>query len=145
MFLDDGHPTAIFHPCGGVRVSGISVTELTTTSASNSDPGLGWGIANVGSREGHSVAQIRLLATPPGWELQTTKPGTLLTAFSVDRTYIVAADTADPTAGNDSSVAFTLRDLRSLTDGEVWAVPKPFAQPQAMTRDEFRRHAAASC
>ncbi|MBM0226685.1 MULTISPECIES: hypothetical protein [Micromonospora] len=104
-----------------------------------------WGVADVPPRADEPISQIRLLETPPGWELQTTKPGSLLTAFAVDRTYSVWADTTDKNAGNDAMVEFTLGDLRSLSDGEVWAAPEPFAQPQAMTREEFRRHAAASC
>lgn len=102
-----------------------------------------WDVADVAPRTDHPITQIRLLENPPGWELQTTKPGSLLTAFAVDHSYSVWADTT--AAGNDSSVEFTLGDLRSLSDGEVWAAPKPFAQPEAMTGDEFRRHAAASC
>ncbi|MFI2713873.1 hypothetical protein ACH495_27505 [Micromonospora sp. NPDC018662] len=118
-----------------------------TTSASATSPALGndWGVADVTPRADHPITKIRLLETPPGWELQTTKPGSLLTAFAVDRTYSVWADTTDKTAGNDAVVEFTLGDLRSLSDGEVWAAPTPFAQPQAMTREEFRRHSAASC
>ncbi|MFJ8583003.1 hypothetical protein [Micromonospora sp. NPDC093277] len=46
---------------------------------------------------------------------------------------------------NHAPVEFVLGDLRSLSDGEIWAAPKPFARPEAMTLDEFRRHAAASC
>lgn len=146
VFLDDGHPTAIVHPCDGARVHGMSVVEeLMSASTSATSPMIGnvWGVADVAPRTDHPIAQIRLLETPPGWELQTTKPGSLLTAFAVDRSYSVWADTT--AAGNDSSVEFTLGDLRSLSDGEVWAAPKPLAQPEAMTRDEFRRHAAASC
>ncbi|MEV4545965.1 hypothetical protein [Micromonospora echinaurantiaca] len=146
MFLDSGHPTAVFHPCDGARVSGVSVTEQSTTSGSAASPTLVWSIADASSRAERPITQIRLLETPAGWGLQTTKPGGLLTAFGVDHTYSVWADVTSSAAGDDSSIEFTLGDLRSLSDGQVWAAPKPFAQPQAMAaREEFRRRAAASC
>jgi hypothetical protein len=154
VFLDDGHPTAIFHPCGG-GVYSVSVVEkltapaISSATASSFVPVMGpdvnhaWGVADPAGV--HTVAQLRLLDTPPGWVLQTTKPGYLLTDFVADGTYDVWADTTKPTAGRDAAVRFSLGDLRSLADGQVWAAPKPFAAPQAMTRSEFGQHAAASC
>ncbi|MGR6321351.1 hypothetical protein Q2K19_18995 [Micromonospora soli] len=146
IFLGDGHPMAVFHPCHGSRVYGVSVVESMTASGSGTSPSFGnvWDVADTDTRGDHPITEVRLLETPPGWILQTN-PDSLLTAFAVDRTYRARADTTSPPAANDASVEFTLGDLRSLSDGEVWAVPKPFAQPQAMTREEFRRHAAASC
>jgi hypothetical protein len=143
VFLDDGHPTAVVHPCRGTRVHGIAVVEEMTASASATSPTLGgvWAFADVDGD--HPMTQIRLLETPPDWVLQTTKPGSLLTTFAVDRVYSVWADTTD--ARTDAQVEFTLSDLRSLRDDQVWATPEPLAQPRAMTRKEFRRHAAASC
>ncbi|MFI5490859.1 hypothetical protein [Micromonospora echinaurantiaca] len=143
MLLDDGYPTAIFHPCDEASVSRVSVAEQTT-SASAAGPSLGWSVADVATHPERPITQIRLLETPPDWDLQTTKPGSLLTAFAVDRTYNVWGKT-NSDAGTPAHVQFTLGDLRSLSDGEVWAMPKPYAAPQAMTREEFRRHAAASC
>jgi hypothetical protein len=86
VFLDDGHPTAIVQPCRGTRVHGIAVVEEMTSSASATSPtfvGV-WDVADVDGD--HPMTQIRLLETPPDWVLQTTKPGSLLTAFAVDRT-----------------------------------------------------------
>jgi hypothetical protein len=163
VFLDDGHPTAIFHPCGGAAVYSIALIEKLTSpapasgtasaissaqasssaSATGAEFGDLWGVADPAGN--HPVAQVRLLETPPGWVLQTTKPGYLLTDFIAGRTYDVWADTTKPSAGRDTSLQFTLGDLRSLSDGQVWAAPKPFARPQAMSRKEFGQHSAASC
>jgi hypothetical protein len=163
VFLDDGHPTAIFHPCSGAVVYSVSVVEKLTAPAlatvtapaissatarssvpaTGADVDHGWGVADPTGV--HPVAQLRLLETPPGWVLQTTKPEYLLTDFVAGRTYDVWAETTRPAAGKDALLQFTLGDLQSLADGQVWAAPRPFAQPQAMTRTDFGRHAAASC
>jgi hypothetical protein len=142
IFLDGGYPTAVFHPCRGTHIDGISVIEEIPTSDTGPRVGNVWEATDPANQP---VGQIRLLAIPPGWVLQTTKPGSLLTAFAADRRYWVRAQTTDTSSGNDAGVEFTLGDLRSLSEGEVWATPEPFAQPRAMTSREFARHAAASC
>jgi hypothetical protein len=152
VFLDQGQPTTIFHPCGGATVFEVAVLEEPggpapasggSASATGADSVLTWDVAD--TEGGHPVAQVRLLQTPPGWILQTTKPGALLTAFAADRTYSVWPQTTNPSAGQSDHVQFTLGDLNSLSDGQVWASPKPFAQPRAMTRKEFAQHAEDSC
>jgi hypothetical protein len=163
VFLDDGHPTAIFHPCGDTAIDAVSVVETLTdrlpasgtasavsstqtdgsASATGTEFGDVWGVADVYWY--HPVVQIRLLQTPPSWALQTTKPEGLLTSFAATRTYYVWAGTTKPSTGIDAGVRFTLSELASLSDGQVWAVPEPFTQPQVMTRKEFARAAAESC
>jgi hypothetical protein len=92
---------------------------------------------------GRSTGSGKSSAT--GWVLQTTKPGSLLAGFEAERSCAVWADPGGGGRGNDAGLTFTLSDLRSLADGEVWAVPKPFAQARAMDRAEFARYAEASC
>ncbi|MFF4880465.1 hypothetical protein [Micromonospora sp. NPDC000668] len=154
VFLDDGHPTALFHPCGRSDVVVVSTVEKMTGSAPATGLPLGWSVAD--AKGDDPVTQIRLLETPPGWKLRITEPGgevrfknvepgaRLLTAFAEDQHYGVWADT-DGAESRDAVVRFTLGDLRSLADGEVWAVPDPFGEPLAMTGEEFRQYAAASC
>lgn len=80
-----------------------------------------------------------------GWSQQTTAPGALLTAFADDRTYHLIVETTNPSAGVAEAIQFTLDDLRSLADGQVWAVPGPYADKQAMSREDFEKAAARSC
>lgn len=154
VFLDDGHPAALFHPCGRSDVVGVSIVETWTGSAPATGLPLGWSVAD--TKGGDPITQIRLLETPPGWKLRLTEPGgevrfrnvepgaNLLTAFAEDQRYLVWADT-DGTERRDAMVQFTLGDLRSLADGQVRAIPDPSGEPHTMTREEFREYAAASC
>lgn len=147
VFLHDGHPTITVDPCRGAHLFRVWLAEkISTPSASATSPAIGnvWIVAyTAGDPSDHPITEVRLLEIAPGWTLQSTRRDTLLTAFAVNGTYSVHADTTH--ASTAASVEFTLDDLRSLADGEVWAAPEPFAQPQAMKREEFRRHAAASC
>jgi hypothetical protein len=129
--------SVIEEPGGSAPASGGSAP------ATSADAVLTWGVADANAA--HAVAEVRLLRTPPGWILQTTKPGALLTAFASDRTYSVWPETTNRSAGQDDHLQFTVGDLSSLSDGQVWAAPKPFAQPRAMTRKEFAQYAADSC
>jgi hypothetical protein len=146
VFLDGGHPTALFHPCGRTLVDGVAVSEWSAAFASVGAPSSShaWYGRDV-SGTGSGVTELRLLELPPSWVQQITKPGALLTSLVDGMTYWVVAKAGKPSKGNDVGVKFTLSDLRSLTEGQVWAVPRPDADATAMSRDEFRKRAADSC
>jgi hypothetical protein len=152
VFLDDGHPTVIFHPCKGtvyevtVSVDSPASPPPTATATDAATGGSGRKHWSAFDRSASSpVEQVRLLETPPGWEPTTYKIEATLTGFEEDQSYYLWVSTTKPGAGNDYGVKFTLADLRSLKDGQVWAEPKAFADPRAMSRDEFHRFAKAQC
>jgi hypothetical protein len=124
VYLDGGHPTAIFHPCRGQHVVDVSVRQGSPLVES-------WEVSQ--HPHGDGIGQLRLLEVPPGWELYGSADRRI-TEFAQGEEYHVEADTDDKGTGNDWGVDFTLADLETLRDGEVWA---GHTQPRAMTRDEF--------
>lgn len=137
VYDDGGHPTVIFDPCRGTRIAEIVLMQRDPSTASASTSGLFWNVIDVDHQ--HPLDRARLMETPPGWAVQPGLPGSQITELRDDRTYSVwANNTID-------HVDFTLAQLRALPPGQVWAPPKAFAPERAMTAEEFRKDAAASC
>jgi hypothetical protein len=141
LLLEDGQPTALLHHCGDHPVGRLSVTDLTTPSAPDPDAVSPttlyvpwWSV-----RSGDGVARpddVRLLRTPAGWTLDSGNP------FPIEEIrdgYDYELRTDDP---GFPGLRFTLADLMSLADGQVWALRG--GEEQAMTRDDFEK-IAASC
>lgn len=164
VFLDGGHPTAIFHTCRGSvdlldlwedlaaigeiapRLAGAATaSDATATSPADASSTVSRWWSIVDSDAHHHVAQVRLLQTPPGWYVEGIPGRALITTFREDATYTLNVSTTRPSAGTDSLLRFTLRQLRSVPDGLVWAAPRAFGQPRAMTREEYHRRVKRLC
>jgi hypothetical protein len=161
VFLDDGDPTALLHPCSGEPVKGLQVRDVTPQeptptrssagTASSGTPGatsvsasptpdlslLRWDTSS--ADDVPAPSQIKLLTPPAGWQVYTDS-FRLLEEFREDRVYDVSTSVL-----GDMSVEFTLDDLEGLEPGQVWATPDDTRTPRAMSRDEFARIAEASC
>lgn len=150
VFRKDDQPWALFHPCGEALVVGVSLYEmakdrhLVTATTPGPRPSAAyvedrsWRIDR-GTADG-GITELRLLEVPAGWS-QQTEERKRITEFVTPYAYDVRADTDKPHLGHDRGITFTLADLTSLDDGEVWAG----RNPRAMTRDEFYREAEERC
>lgn len=142
IFLQDGQPTALLHPCPGEAVTELSVTDLTTPSAPRPGDQTSthlyvphWAVS--AAEEDARPTQVRLLTVPPGWvsepdvafELREFRPG-----------YRYRLGTGQVGAHD---VEFTLADLEALAEDQVWI--SEGGQERAVERDEFIRIAESSC
>jgi hypothetical protein len=160
VYLDDGHPTALFHPCPGSPVYGLKLYDagpvkgkalgraptsgLPTGATPSGIPRttvnrdhLRWDVGD--QDEGTAHTRVRLLTVPPGWDLSTSEQD-LLRQLRSDRTYRLIG-----WGFRNTAVDFTLADLAALGDRRVWASARGSAEPRALTRDDFVDRAEASC
>jgi hypothetical protein len=160
VFLDDGEPAVLLHPCAGEPVKGLQVRDVTpapptptgtpvgtassgsaaaTPTSASSAPDLSMLRWDTSSADVPAPSQVRLLTPPDGWRVYTDGDR-LLREFREDRIYEVSTSVI-----GDLGVEFTLGDLERLGSGEVWASPEDTRAPRAMTRDEFARIAEGTC
>jgi hypothetical protein len=137
LYLDGGHPTALFAPCENTRMSGLTVSDGVNElwSVIDGDPP-------------DPVTTIRIFVVPTGWEVERTGAQEL-SAIAPGREYHlfpdVYAGSASQTADEGMNFNFTLADLTSLRPDEVWAVRAQDAKPGPMTREQFHSASAATC
>lgn len=141
VFLRDGQPTALLHPCPGEAVTRVSVTDLTTPSAPR--PGdttstqLYVPYWAVNAQDDARPTEVRLLSVPSGWAID---PDVVIALTEFQPGYRYRVGTGQVGARD---VEFTLDDLESLGEDEVWITDG--GQERAAARDEFFRIAEAHC
>jgi len=137
VYLDRASPTVLFAPCTGDRVYRPMVSDGVSAQ---------WSV--IDGDPPNPVTTIRLFVLPAGWSKDTTDERELH-AIAGGRGYYVFVDVFSRGTRhfNDHAVnvPLTLSDLKSLGPNDVLAVPTPNAQPEAMTRKQFRAAAAATC
>ncbi len=144
--LDHGRPAVVFYPCKHMTVSGVYLEEVRVTAAyEGHSPGDGtpvdwetvgeWRITR--TMDGVTADSVVLLDRPSGWAdargwLPDTQP---ITSIREDRTYTVHPETTRHAGG----VIFTLANLRTLPDGQVWF------QEKVISVKEFHKAARKDC
>jgi hypothetical protein len=155
-YLDDGRATVLLRPCPQDFVLWIELTQMDPVTPGPSpfdhpfaNPGI-WRLVN----SGHSSvpAQLRLLEDPPGWTEATLQVRPVTYMLDEERYTIAlsgsfnASGIPTPDHGLDSIafLNFTMENLRSLADGQVWAETDGF-KAKPTTRDAFAASADAVC
>jgi hypothetical protein len=137
LYLDDGHPTVLFAPCEDSRVTQLTVSDGVRQV---------WIVYDNDPPE--PTTTIRIFTVPAGWTLDKLSAADF-TTIAPDHPYRLSAalNGGIDRATSDSAVdnTFTLADLTALRPDQVWAAGGPTSAPAAMSRDEFRRLAAAPC
>lgn len=142
VFVQNGHPTALLHPCPGEAVTELSVTDLTTPSAPRPGDQTSthlyvpyWSVS--AAEENARPTQVRLLTVPSGW---VSEPDVAFELREFQPGYRYRLGTGQVGARD---VEFTLADLEALAGDQVWI--SDGGEERAVERDEFIRIAEGSC